>query len=704
MTQEIRIGIDIGGTFTDFVVYEPGSKELFSFKIPSTPNDPALAVEVGLRVITGRLSTGAAGRIIHGSTVATNALLERKGARTAFITTQGFKDILQIGRQNRPALYDFFIDPPPPLVPDELRFEVKERVNAEGKVLSQLEPAQVEHIKKMLASLQVESAAVCLLFSFLHPDHEKIIGEHLRKGGFYTSLSSEILPEYREYERASTTAVNAYVAPILDRYLEKLVLYLRDDQKDGDNGSPRFGLRIMQSNGGQISVEEARRQAVRCILSGPAGGVVGAMRISNLTPAIPILSDSLNQEQELNQNLTRLITFDMGGTSTDVSVIDRTPLVTTESVVGGCPIRIPVLDIHTIGAGGGSIAYVDLGGVLRVGPESAGADPGPASYGNSLLPTVTDANLVLGRLSPDSFLGGKMQLYPERSQRALEELGTLVGISAREAALGVIEIVNAHMERALRLISVERGKDPGRDSKDPFTLLSFGGAGGLHCAELARRLNIPSVVVPALASTLSAFGMLSADIVKDYLQTVMLQVIAPTRQVEAVLDQLVHKGLEEVTAEGALKDTIIVERLLDVRYKGQSYELTIPFSKELSKAFHIAHHQAYGFSRTEALLEIVNVRVRVTGKVSTPILTPEPFSGEDPSPAFIDEGLVTDSSGKTSMVPHYKKALVKPGNRIAGPAIVIGEDTTLWIPSGDRCAADGYGNLHILVEPEPKDK
>jgi N-methylhydantoinase A len=233
MTQEIRIGIDIGGTFTDFVVYEPGSKELFSFKIPSTPNDPALAVEVGLRVITGRLSTGAAGRIIHGSTVATNALLERKGARTAFITTQGFKDILQIGRQNRPALYDFFIDPPPPLVPDELRFEVKERVNAEGKVLSQLEPAQVEHITKMLASLQVESAAVCLLFSFLHPDHEKIIGEHLRKGGFYTSLSSEILPEYREYERASTTAVNAYVAPILDRYLEKLVLYLRDDQKDG---------------------------------------------------------------------------------------------------------------------------------------------------------------------------------------------------------------------------------------------------------------------------------------------------------------------------------------------------------------------------------------------------------------------------------------------------------------------------------------
>jgi N-methylhydantoinase A len=695
MTREIRIGIDIGGTFTDFVVYDPEAESLYSFKLPSTSENPALAVIEGVKSIISMLPYDVTGKIVHGSTVATNALLERKGARTALITTRGFKDILQIGRQNRPALYDFFVDPPPSLVPNDLRLEIDERVGSDGKVLRSINFDQVEEISQKLISLQAESIAVCLLFSFLHPDHEKIIGQQLRKAGFNTSLSSEILPEYREYERASTTTVNAYVTPVLDRYLKYLESRFSSEQNVFDNGPVRLGLRVMQSNGGQISIQEARRQAVRCILSGPAGGIVGALCTGKL--ANKMQPSENDRTKDSLTNPLRLITFDMGGTSTDVSLIDGNPMVTTESIVGGCPIRIPVLDIHTIGAGGGSIAYVDPGGVLQVGPESAGADPGPASYGSSLLPTVTDANLVLGRLTLDYFLGGKMVLRPERSYKAFEELGNKIGLTAQEAALGVVEIVNAHMERALRLISVERGHDAGRASKNPFTLLSFGGAGGLHCAELAHRLDIPYVISPAFASTLSAFGMLSADIVKDYLQTVMLPGDTPLPQLENALEQFVRIGQEDVLAEGALPETVLVERQLDMRYKGQSYELTIPFSMDIIKSFNQAHRKAYGYSRDEAPLEIVNLRVRAVGQVDDPILKTEPLESNDPTTAFQEKRKVTVSSSRTIMVPIYRKELLKPGNTLEGPAIIAGVDTTIWIPEGDRGSIDRYRNLHLDI-------
>jgi N-methylhydantoinase A len=474
MTSEIRIGIDIGGTFTDFVIYEPGAGELRTFKLLSTPSNPAQAVITGLRM--ARVSQEQHLHIVHGSTVATNALLERKGARTALISTLGFRDVLQIGRQNRPSLYDFNADPADPLVPEHLRLEVKERVDHTGRVLQPLDPSWCEAILSDLRSKNVESVAVSLLFSFLHPQHEQAIGQALREAGFPVSLSAEILPEYREYERTSTTTVNAYVSPVLDRYLAELERELDSDNSKGSR------MRVMQSNGGHISIGEARRNGVRCILSGPAGGVVGAMTVARL--AFNLAEGEQTSPGQVAD--VKILTFDMGGTSTDVSLVQGTAQVTTDSEVSGCPIRIPVLDIHTIGAGGGSIASIDLGGALRVGPQSSGADPGPACYGKGNLATVTDANLLLGRLAPDLFLGGQMPLFPERSRQALVNLGNDLGLNPVEAALGVIEIVNAHMERALRVISVERGFDP-RD----FNLLSFGGAGGLHAVELARRLEIP---------------------------------------------------------------------------------------------------------------------------------------------------------------------------------------------------------------------
>ena len=511
----MRIGIDIGGTFTDFVVFDSKSESIKTFKIPSTPSDPAKAMLDGLK----RLASNTGRQIVHGSTVATNALLERKGAKTALITTIGFRDVLQIGRQNRPSLYDFFVDPPEPLVPQELRLEINERVNAQGEIEQPLDLKELERIIQPLQAEGVKSIAVSLLFSFLHMRHEKEIADHLRNKGFFVSTSSEVLPQFREYERTSTTVVNAYVSPVMNKYIGKVQSELPNDD-----------LSIMQSNGGSISPTEARRNAVRCIVSGPAGGVVGAQSVG------------------LQAGFDKLITFDMGGTSTDVGLVDKQFQLTKEASVGGLPIHIPMIDIHTVGSGGGSIAMVDAGGALQVGPESAGADPGPACYGKGTLATVTDANLVLGRLSPEIFLGGKITLDTQRAIDAIETVAHPLGLDRYETALGVIEIANAHMVRALRVISVERGYDP-----ENFTLVSFGGAGGLHASALARNLGIPQVLVPPQAATLSALGMLMADIIKDYTQTVMLPGSTPTREIEALLKPLVKKGQADLFGEGIKK-------------------------------------------------------------------------------------------------------------------------------------------------------
>ena len=675
----LRIGIDIGGTFTDFVIYDPDSGQINTFKLLSTPGDPAEAVLEGLRRIVSPNHEQSGLSIVHGSTVATNALLERKGASTALVATRGFRDVLEIRRQNRPSLYDFSIDPPVPLVSEHLRFEVDERVDQSGQVLVALDPSQADALIPELVSQEIGSVAVCLLFSFLHPAHEAAIAQRLRSAGFFVSASSEILPEFREYERTSTTVVNAYVSPILDRYLSRL-----------DAATGRNQINVMQSNGGMISLQEARRVGVRCILSGPAGGVVGSRFVAeNLANSIDQIKPSFDGD-----NL-RVLTFDMGGTSTDVSLIAGAPRLTTESEIAGLPIAIPMLDIHTIGAGGGSIARVDLGGALRVGPESAGADPGPACYAigsvESALPTVTDANLVLGRLDPENFLGGRMLLDNSRAGHVISVLGDQLNLDPVQTALGVVEIANVHMERALRLISVERGYDP-RD----FTLLSFGGAGGLHAGDLARRLGIPVVLIPPVASTLSAFGMLAADVVKDYALTIMLPDKTPPSQIASTFTPLIHQAIQEMADEGVPPEQVSIERLVDVRYLGQSFELTMDFDPDLRTRFHQAHEKTYGYSHPDAPLEFVNIRVRAVGQVDSPVLTPSHPADSDPSPALSQTRTVAFGEGKIN-TPFYRWELLKPGNRIQGPALIIREDTTVLIHPGDDALVDVYDNLIMRI-------
>jgi N-methylhydantoinase A len=663
----LRIGIDIGGTFTDFVVHDSEKDSIITFKLLSDPNNPARTVLQGL----DQIDLDPSAKIIHGSTVATNALLERKGACTALVTTFGFKDVIQIARQNRPSLYDWTLRPPPALVPPELRVEVHERIDHNGYVLLRLDPAELDEIINSFNLQQVESVAVCLLFSFLHPAHEQLIVNKLRSAGYLVSASSEILPEYREYERTSTTVVNAYVSPILDRYISTL-----------ESALPNSSLQMMQSNGGMISLAEAKRNGARCILSGPAGGIVGAQNIARTA-----LCDQVGE-------VLKLITFDMGGTSTDVSLIDGQPGLTTDSSVGGYPIHLPMLDIHTIGAGGGSIACVDAGGSLRVGPQSAGAVPGPACYGTGELPTVTDANLVLGRLLPDHFLGGKMQIDPTRAHAAIKNLGASLNLTTVQTALGIVEIVNAQMEKALRVISIERGHDP-RD----FYLFSFGGAGGLHATELARQMGIPKVIISKYASTLSAFGMLASEVIKDYVKTVMLNGTVEKGLIDELFSPLRDMGISDLKTESISPQNIELKPSLDLRYIGQSYELNIPYSENFLDDFHAAHKLAYGYSYPEKSIEIVNLRVRVIGKIM-PIRLPQVKpTGLSDKPVLIGTRPVYISEIELS-VPVFNYEALVPGMQLTGPALIVSSDTTILINQNDVAFVDNCLNLIINVCPD----
>ncbi len=667
----LRIGIDIGGTFTDFVFHDPETDRIITLKLLTDPNNPARTVLQGI----GELLHGQSAQIIHGSTVATNALLERKGAQTALITTFGFKDVIQIARQNRPNLYDWSGKPPQALIPSELRVEVNERVNYQGDIQRQLDIAELDEIIKSFNLQGVESVAVCLLFSFLNPHHEQLIANRLRSSGYLVSASSEILPEYREYERTSTTVINAYVSPILDRYLSML-----------ETSLPEANLQIMQSNGGMISLEDARRNGARCILSGPAGGIIGAQSIVQSTMNM--------QSGNPAGDIIKLLTFDMGGTSTDVSQINGQPGLTTDAVVGGFPIHLPMLDIHTIGAGGGSIATIDAGGSLRVGPQSAGAIPGPACYGKGELPTVTDANLVLGRLVPDYFLGGKMLIDPTRAYKAIEKLGTPLKLTPIKTALGVIEIVNTQMEKALRVISVERGFDP-----CDFSLFSFGGAGGLHAVELARRMGIPRVIISKFASTLSAFGMLVSDIIKDYVKTIMLPGTSTLEAIGDLFSPMVRMGISDLRAEGISLSDIEIQPSVDLRYTGQSYELNIPYTDSFIPNFHSAHHLAYGYSYQDKSVEIVNLRVRAIGKVPK-IKIPHvnsPLSTDKPTP--IGRRQVFLFRTATSL-PIYDYDSLIPGMILNGPVLIVSPDTTILISGNDVVNVDHYLNLLIDVYPD----
>jgi N-methylhydantoinase A len=662
----IRVGVDTGGTFTDFVFQL--NRQLQIFKLPSTPHDPSLAITSGLQKVAEL--TGArveSLEVVHGTTVGTNALLQRKGCRAALITTAGFEDVLAIGRQARPELYNLDVVRPEPIVPDALRFGVRERIAATGEVLLALDDSEIQSVLSKLKDEGVEAVAICLLFSFVAPEHERRIANAVATLNVPLSISHQILPEYREYERTSTVAINAYLQPLMGEYLRRL-----------ETHAPQ--LRVMQSSGGIISAAMAAQEPVRTILSGPSGGVVGAMRVAHAA------------------GFQNLITFDMGGTSTDVALCDRSGLrMTNEALVADLPIAVPVLDIHTVGAGGGSIARVDEGGSLRVGPESAGADPGPASYGKSLLPTVTDAHLVLGHLAGDGLLGGEFKLDVKRAEDALGRLAEDMSKAAQrkvrveEAARGVLLVVNANMERALRKISVERGYDPRE-----FVLLPFGGAGGLHAVDLARSLQIPTIILPRSPGALSAIGVVAADAIKDNSRTVMLEVDAGfVTKLEKTFRQLEKNARSLLVEEGFSPKNQRHERLLAMRYKGQSFELEIKASgNDVRREFHRAHKTRYGYAHQDNVIEIVSVRLRSSGLVS-PLSQPRLRAAKSSARAKPRDFVMAYFDGRKVKTAVYQREVLLPRMKFRGPAIVAEYSATTLIPPGARVIVDSFGNLII---------
>lgn len=678
----VRVGVDTGGTFTDFV-YEAGGA-LQIFKVPSTPDDPSRAITEGLtRVANETGATLNAIEVVHGTTVGTNALLQRKGARTALITTSGFEDVIEIGRQARPELYNLNAVKPLPLVPSELRFGIRERVVASGEILEPLTDDEIARVLEALRNAKCEAIAVSLLFSFVKPAHEQRIAAALESFGVPVSISHKILPEYREYERTSTVVVNAYLQPLMGRYLNRLAGYAGVPPADGSKSGRDArvpNLRVMQSSGGSISAAAAALEPVRTILSGPAGGVVGALRAAKTA------------------GFEDVITFDMGGTSTDVALCDREGMrLTNESIVAGVPVAIPMLDIHTVGAGGGSIARVDEGGSLRVGPESAGADPGPASYGRALLPTVTDAHLVLGHFPEARLLGDEFKLDEARAREALKnlagEMSTAANriVTATQAAQGVLDVVTTNMERALRHISVERGHDP-RD----FTLIPFGGAGGLHAVDLARALRIPRVLLPLSPGALSAVGVLLADVVKEQSRTVMMEVSTDAqRQLERIFREMEKNAAKVLLSEGFVSAKQKHERSLAVRYKGQSFELQIKTTAgNIAGAFHRAHRARYGYAQEKNAVEIVSARVRSSGLVEK--IKPKRYEAKKFHASAKPREVAAYFAGKKVRAAVYRREELQLGSRLQAPCIVTEYSGTTLVPAGVKAMIDRQGNL--LVE------
>ena len=646
-----RIGIDTGGTFTDFVYLTEAG--LVTHKLRTTTDDQSRAILAGI----AERDKSSTAEVVHGSTVATNAVLERKGARVALIATAGFEDVVRIGRQTRPELYNIFVPLPRPLVDPDLTVGIRERLDYTGAVLEAVEPGAIYTLSQVLRARGAEIVAVCLLHSYANNVHEKLVAARLRADGWAVCTSSEVLPEYREYERWSTTVVNAYVTPLIDRYLARL-----------EDGLAGRRLSIMQSNGGSISAGLARAQAVRTVLSGPAAGVVGARTVARAA------------------GFPRIIAFDMGGTSTDVSLVDDAIPTSTESRVGDFPVRLPVIDIHTVGAGGGSIAHVDTGGALRVGPQSAGATPGPVCYGAGTELTVTDANLLLGRLDPAFFLGGRMTLDRARTERAAAGLAKILGLSVPELAEGIIRVANANMERAIRVVSVERGHDP-----RAFTLVAFGGAGGMHACELAESLDIGTVLVPRHAGVLSALGMLAADVTRDYSVTVLKAATELTVEaLRAATAPLVAQAMADLQSEGFTGRDVRLEEQLDVRYLGQSYEITLPLTAGYRREFDRRHGRLYGYANPQRAVEVVAARVRATGITEKPEL---PFARPRRGVRAKAHGASAGRfDGRERRVAYFRWPDLEPGASGRGPCVITGPEATAVVPPGWRFAIDGFGN------------
>jgi N-methylhydantoinase A len=645
------VGVDTGGTFTDLVVMAGG--EIRVHKLLSTPQDPAQAVLAGIRAL---LKESTPDSVTYSSTVATNALLEKKGARVGLFVDAGFEDLIEIGRQNRSQLYALAPSRPEPLVARDMRFGVGGRTYFDGTLASPLDEEALAQICETAQRSGAEAIAVCLLHSYANPESEEAIARAVEPLGLPLSISHRILPEYREYERLSTTVINAYVAPRMVAHLGHL-----ERQFEGVH------LRVMQSNGSAIGTVLARDEPVRTLLSGPAAGVV---RAAELAAAMGV---------------ARFITFDMGGTSTDVSLYEQRARIRTLSYPGGYPVRTPAIDIHTVGAGGGSLASIDAGGSLKVGPESAGADPGPACYGRGERPAVTDADLVAGRLLAENFLGGRMRLYPERAIAAVEKLARSMKMDAANAARGVIRVVNANMERAIRVITVERGFDP-RD----FALLAFGGAGPMHAAELATELGIRHVILPRNPGLLCAWGALGAPLGREHSLTVR-ETDPKLQRLQSRARGMISRARAELINDGASAGGIHHELWADMRYRGQSYELEVKLGPHFVDEFHEAHQRMFGHSAAHAAVEVVNLRLR-TLAAGPP--TAPPRLERRTSPDVLSRARVL-AGGSYRTVPVYERDAIGANACLDGPIIVVELSATAYVSPEFALRCDDYGNLHL---------
>jgi len=675
------IGVDVGGTFTDFFAFDDTSDRIVLHKVASTPANPAEAVIAGLRELGARhgIDLAAVTRLSHGTTVATNALIQRRGGKVALVVTEGFRDLIEIGRQIRPHVFSLQDDYPAPLVPRELRFEAPERITADGSAIRALSPDALPALIKAIGDAKPDACAVCLLFSFLNPAHEAMIRDALSAAypGMYFSISSEVQPEFREYERLSTTVLNAYLQPVIDRYLG-------DFAKGVSAAAPQAALGINQSSGGLMSVARARRMPIRTALSGPAAGAVGAIHMARLSGVPDVIS------------------LDMGGTSADVALIrGYTAGTTFNKWIEGYPARLASLDINAVGAGGGSIAWFDRDGLMKVGPQSAGAQPGPACYAQGgQEATVTDANLVLGRLSPRGLLGGGMALDEGLARKAIAPLAERLGFSVERTAHGMLGIVVANMVRAIRTVSVERGHDP-----RAFALLPFGGAGPLHATDVAKSLGIRRSLVPFAPGILCAQGLIVSDLRETFVRTAVTPLSdARMGDVTLRIGELKQQANEWFDTESVEQANRRIDIVLDARYVGQNFELAIglgqadplPAAEAIKQRFFAEHERAYGFHNSADSIEIVNFRLIAIGKLRQPAARPaEPRKSGKAEAA--SRRKVWFEPDKAQNTPVYDRASLQRGDAIAGPAVIEQLDSTTLLFPGDRAAVDPHLNLIVEI-------
>ena len=686
-----RIGIDVGGTFTDVTLLNSETGRYYTYKLSSTLQDQSLAIANGTKE-TLELYGVPVSEIEyfgHGTTVATNMIIERKGAKTALITTKGFRDLLEIGRQTRPSLYNIMEDKPETLVKRSLRKEISERVTAKGDILRDVDRDEVRAVLKELKEQGVESIAVCFLFSFLNSRNEKIVEECIKEvwPEAYYSVSSTILPEFREFERLSTTVINSYLGPRMKMYIHNLRQRIKEV---GVTVEPY----ITQSNGGVMSISSTIQTPVQTALSGPSAGVMGAVYIAEAA------------------GFKDIITYDMGGTSTDVSLVkDGIAEYTTKRKVCGLPSGVPMIDVHAVGAGGGSIAQIDNAGALKVGPESAGANPGPAAYGlGNENPVVTDANLVLGRINPHYVLGGRLKIDAELSKKAVKKkIADPMGIGTEEAALGIVKVVNSNMARAIRVITVEKGHNP-----SDFTLVAYGGAGPLHAVHLAQEMGIRTVLIPPAPGALCALGLLTADIKKSYVRTAIASYDEMTpEQIHDVMSSLRDEGSAWLDSEKVPSERRKFHGIAEMRYVGQNYELQVEIPTEnitvsdiekMKQDFFVAHEKNYGYYNPNAPVQFVNFRCEATGIVKKPNLAELENTLDDPSKAEIGRRVVHFEESGAVDCPVYDRAKFGRAERVNGPCIIEQMDSTTVVPPNTWFSIDKFGNLIIRAFDEDQDK